>query len=114
MDADQLLGFARHPVERHVDLGLPVAEAWAGERAERAPLVTVGTTVGSFLQQLDRQVVLVSQDVEGAGDDARGAAGAQTGGDDLVVELSPLSVARLGRHLELSLAPAGLPLGRLS
>ena len=35
-------------------------------------------------------LVLVADDVVGAGDDAAGATGAQTGGDHLLVELLPL------------------------
>ena len=77
MFADHLIGRAGHAEQRGVDLGFPVAEARAGERAERAALITVGTAVGALVLELHGKVVLVAEHVERARHDAGRAAGAR-------------------------------------
>ena len=104
--ADQLLGLPKTPEQQLVDLRFPLAESGARERAERAPFVAVGARVGAVLLELHGVVVLVAEHVERAGDDARGAPGAQARRDDLVVELPPLGPIGLG-HAGRILLDAG-------
>src|SRR5207248_2816964 len=99
---DQLLRLARLPEHELIDLGLPVAEARTGERAERAAPVTVRTGIRTVLLELDGPVVLVGEDVERTRDDARGAPGAQAARDDLVVQLAPLGRVGLGHRRRIS------------
>ena len=88
-----------------VGLGLPGPEAGAGPGAAGAALLAVAAVVGAELVlEVERLVaalcVVVAEDVVRAGDHAAGAAGAQPGGDDLVVELLPLGrPAPGGQHV---------------
>ena len=94
-DPGHLVGLA-HPAEE-VEVGgrLPGPEAWAGSRARRAALHAVDAVARpELVLEVERDVlalvVLVADDVVWAGDDAAGAAGAQAGRDDLLVQLLPL------------------------
>ncbi|WP_421122053.1 hypothetical protein ACE2AJ_16005 [Aquihabitans daechungensis] len=94
-DAVDLLDLAVAGEEVLVRRGLPVAEAGAGPGAGGAPLLTVDAVVlAQFLFDVEGLVaaflVLVPDDVVRAADHAGRAAGAQPGGDDLVVQLLPL------------------------
>ena len=75
---DHLVRRACLAEEQLVDLRFPFAEPWARPGADVAPLVAVGAPIRSLRLELDREVVLVPEDVEGAGDDACGASRAQT------------------------------------
>lgn len=99
MDPDEVLRGAGLTEQHLVDLGLPLAEPGAGPGADVAALVAVGAAVGTVLLELDRHVVLVAQDMEGADHDARRAARAQVGEDDLVVEVPPLGLIGRRHHL---------------
>src|SRR3954469_2231875 len=73
----------------------------------------MGTRVRGFLLQLYGDVVLVPEHVEGTGDDAGGTAGAQTGEDDLVVEVAPLRLVRRRGHPAASIGSSNEPPERL-
>ena len=93
-DAGHLVLGALSTEHERVDLGLPRPEAGAGPRAHRASLHPVGAVLGApVLFDLPRAVgrrVVVLQDVVRAGDDAAGASGAESGGDDFFVEVGPM------------------------
>jgi len=58
----------------------------------------VRAAIGALVLQLHGNAVLVVEDVEGAGDDAGGAAGAQPRGHHLVVQVEPLRLVGRRRH----------------
>ncbi len=103
---DDLLGTARPAEQQLVDLRLPLAEPRARAGADVASLVAVRAPVRSLRLELDGNVVLVAEHVERAGNDTRGAPGAQTGRDHLAVEVSPLGLVGRGGHRRAVYRPA--------
>ena len=100
-DARDLLVRAGPAEEVGLDVGLPGPEAGAGPGAQGAALQAVGAVVGAAVGVhveglVDALGVVVAEDVVGAGDHARGAPGAESGGDDLGEQLGPLRL--LGWH----------------
>ena len=97
VDPDQLILEPGPAEQRLVHLRFPVPEARTGPCADVAALVAVNAYAGPLRLQLERFVVLVAKDVEGTDHDARGTAGAETAGDDLFIEVTPLGLGVEGR-----------------
>jgi len=98
----RLVGGAVAAEHEVVGLVFPRAEARAGTGATRAALLAMAAVFQpQFLFEVEWRKpalhMLVADDVVRAGDHAAGAAGAQPGGDDLVVQLLPLERPALRR-----------------
>ncbi len=99
VDARHLLGLTGAPEQELVDLGLPRPEPRARPGAARAALLAVTAVVGrvALLQVeglVDALVVAVAQHVVRARDHAAGATGAETAGDDLLVQVTSTGTSR--------------------
>ena len=115
-DAVHLVVLALASEEERVDFALPGTEPWAGSRAESAALLAVGAVVRpAHLRDVEGTVhtvlVVVPEYVIGADDHAGRAPCAQTGGDDLSIQVRPVKL--LGGHGMILTRRSGLTM-RLS
>src|SRR5207302_694076 len=101
-DAFDFFWLARSTEEEVVDLRFPRPEAGTGSGAVRAPLLAVAAVARAELLLdveglVDALMVVVAEDVVGAGHHAARASRTQPGGDDLFVEVLPVGGPLLRR-----------------